>query len=70
LFPDLIKKVRAVYSGKLTYAENWDCIDKVLFWDQLDYIGVDAYFPISKKKKQKMKEIRAGWKKRTPILDS
>ena len=43
----LIKDVKAIYSGQLTYAENWDKIDNVPFWNQLDYIGVDAYFPIS-----------------------
>jgi hypothetical protein len=42
----LIKKVKAIYSGQLTYAENWDKIETVPFWSDLDYIGVDAYFPI------------------------
>jgi hypothetical protein len=30
--------------GKLTYAANWDDFDKP-FWNELDYIGIDAYFP-------------------------
>jgi homoserine trans-succinylase len=32
---------------KLTYAANWDDFDKVPFWNELDYIGIDAYFPLS-----------------------
>lgn len=42
----LIAEIRALYKGKLTYAENWDQYDKVPFWGQLDYIGIDAYFPL------------------------
>ena len=43
----LIAKVRLVYSGKLTYAANWDEYPRVPFWQDLDYIGIDAYFPLS-----------------------
>lgn len=40
----LIKKVRKVYSGKLTYAANFDNYQNVGFWNKLDYIGINAYF--------------------------
>ena len=44
----LIQAVRRVYPGPLTYAANWlDEYDLVEFWDALDYIGVNAYFPLS-----------------------
>lgn len=43
---DLIQAVRKVYRGKLVYAENWDQYEVVTFWDALDYIGVNAYFPL------------------------
>lgn len=42
----LIIEVRKVYKGKLTYAANWDEYKTVPFWKELDYIGVDAYFPL------------------------
>jgi len=42
----LIAQIREIYSGKLTYAANWDEYQRVPFWDQLDFIGVDAYFPL------------------------
>jgi len=42
----LIQKVKEIYSGKLTYAANWDEYKKVPFWNELDYVGVDAYFPL------------------------
>ena len=43
---DLIKKVREVYTGKITYAANWDEYAKTPFWSELDFIGVNAYFPL------------------------
>ncbi len=57
----LIKEVRGVYNGKLTYASNWDNYDKVKFWDELDYIGVDAYFPISSEVTPEVSELEKGW---------
>jgi hypothetical protein len=46
----LIQEVRKVYTGELTYAANWDEYKKVPFWKDLDYIGVDAYFPLAQEK--------------------
>jgi len=45
----LITEIKKVYSGKITYAANWDEYSRTPFWDQLDYIGIDAYFPLSEK---------------------
>jgi hypothetical protein len=42
----LIRATRAVYPGPLTYAANWHSVAHVGFWKDLDYIGVDAYFPV------------------------
>jgi hypothetical protein len=42
---ELIRDVRAVYSGKLTYAANWYDFMLVPFWRSLDYVGIDGYFP-------------------------
>lgn len=42
----LCKKVKAIYKGPITYAANWDNYENINFWDELDYIGVDAYFPL------------------------
>lgn len=43
----LIADVRAVFHGALTYSANWDEAEGVLFWDQLDWIGVNAFYPLS-----------------------
>lgn len=59
----LINKVRACYNGGITYAENWDTYQSVPFWNQLDYIGVDAYFPITNKQTFTLLDLDAGWSK-------
>lgn len=58
---ELISLIRAVYSGPLTYAENWDKMDKVHFWSSLDYIGVDAYFPISDAQTPDIEAVKTRW---------
>lgn len=57
----LISEIRSVYKGKLTYAANWDEYKRVPFWDLLDFIGIDAYFPISEQKTPTLEEAKAGW---------
>lgn len=42
----LIRRVREVYSGRLTYAANFDQYAAVGFWGELDVIGINAYFPL------------------------
>jgi len=59
----IIPKVRKVFSGRITYAANWDDYMQVTFWDRLDYVGIDAYFPIAKGTNPTPDELREGWKK-------
>ncbi len=59
---DLIQEVRDVYSGKLTYAANWDNYQQVTFWDELDYIGIDAYFPLVHQSNCSLEELKHAWK--------
>ena len=58
----LIDSVRAVYDGQLTYAANWyEAYDRVPFWSALDFVGVQAYFPISEAEDPSLSALRAGW---------
>ena len=57
----LISEIRKIYKGKLTYAANWDEFDRVPFWKQLDFVGVDAYFPLSESKTPTVEELVKGW---------
>lgn len=43
----LIDEVRSVFGGLLTYSANWDEAENVLFWDQLDLVGINAFYPLA-----------------------
>jgi Glycoside Hydrolase Family 113 len=53
----VIDSIKQYYDGRLTYAANWNGayaagiaipeFDQVEFWDRLDYIGIDSYFPLT-----------------------
>lgn len=58
----LIRDVRAVYDGELTYAANWfEEYQDVSFWDALDYVGIQAYFPLSEAEDPGVDVLRQGW---------
>jgi len=58
----LISEIKTVYKGKLTYAANWDGdYDAISFWDQMDYIGIQAYFPLTNSKNPDLETIKKGW---------
>ncbi|REH56504.1 hypothetical protein C7448_101544 [Tenacibaculum gallaicum] len=57
----LIGKIRKVYSGKLTYAANWDEFKRIDLWSDLDFIGIDAYFPLSDQKSPSIEDFEKGW---------
>jgi hypothetical protein len=58
----LIAEVRKRYGGALTYAANWYAeYEAVPFWDALDYVGVQAYFPLAKTTRPPLDTLRQGW---------
>ncbi|WP_235996461.1 glycoside hydrolase family 113 [Robertkochia sediminum] len=69
-FRKLIAEVRSVYKGKVTYAENWDKYDKISFWDALDMIGVNAYFPLSEAQTPELSALVAAWEPHKEALRS
>ena len=67
---EVIRQVRQVYHGKLTYAANWDHEFEALeFWDTLDFAGVQAYFPLSERSDPTLEELMAGWEKPLALLE-
>uniref|UniRef100_UPI0025C3A034 glycoside hydrolase family 113 n=1 Tax=Lacinutrix sp. TaxID=1937692 RepID=UPI0025C3A034 len=64
----LILDIKKVYNGKLTYAANWDEFKRTPFWSELDYIGVDAYFPISDSETPTIEECLEGWKAHKTVI--
>ena len=60
---ELIRKIRKLYSGKITYASNWgDEFENVGFWEELDYIGLDCYYPLSKNENATPEELDANFR--------
>jgi hypothetical protein len=57
----LIQDVRAVSRARLTYASNWTDFDRVPFWDALDAVGVQAYFPLSSADHPRAQDLERGW---------
>jgi hypothetical protein len=67
---NLIEDIRKIYKGKLTYAENWDSYKKVHFWYQLDFIGIDGYFPLSDEKTPTVSQLEKGWETHKKALSN
>lgn len=66
----LVAEIRTFYSGKLTYAANWyEEYERVEFWDELDYIGVQAYFPLTERTHPDVAELNRGWQRHLPSLE-
>ena len=42
----IIRAVRQKTDAPLTYSAAWDTYERVPFWDALDVIGIQAYFPL------------------------
>ncbi len=58
----LIQEIRKVYSGKLTYAANFNQeYQNIKFWDALDYIGIQAYFSLAKINNPTTEELISSW---------
>ena len=58
---NLIDSTKKHFSGELTYAGNWDSYNTFSHWDKLDYIGIDAYFPVSNSVTPSVEECKIGW---------
>ncbi|MFQ5350178.1 MAG: hypothetical protein ACE5EG_07035, partial [Thermoanaerobaculia bacterium] len=57
----IVAAVRQVYTGKITYAANWDNLQGIGFWDAVDVIGVHAYFPLAYQDSPDAETLRRGW---------
>lgn len=65
----VISEVRTRFSKNITYAANWDSYSTfaslpeyaVNFWDALDYVGVDAYFPLTDSYNPTVEQLLSAW---------
>jgi hypothetical protein len=63
---ELIRAVREVYAGRLTYAANFDNYRNVGFWQQLDVMGINGYFELRGYTDRELgePELRAAFRRR------
>ena len=67
----LIQDVRKVYTGPLTYCANHNGGEtSVNWWDALDAIGVDAYYPLAVSSKPTVEQIKIAWKPYVTLLEN
>jgi hypothetical protein len=56
-----ISDVRSHYNGPLTYAATSDSFLSIPWWDSLDYIGIDAYFPLTTDSEPTQDKLEYSW---------
>lgn len=57
----VVRAVRGRYAGVLLYAANFDEYPKVTFWDAVDLVGIDAYWPLSRTSTSDPGVLQQGW---------
>lgn len=60
----IIKSIRTVYKGPLTYASHGlEEAEKIDFWEGLDFLGMNAYFPLAATSEPTLAELKEAWEK-------
>lgn len=67
---DVIEAVRENFSGTITYAADWSNYKNVTFWDMLDFVGIDAYFPLTDSNNPDLDELIDAWKRWKTDIES
>ena len=64
----LIEDMRCRYTGKLVYSSNWDNYDNVSFWEDLDYVGISSYFPLSSAATPTESDLKKEWQSKIKLF--
>ena len=60
----LIQSIRKLYGGPLVYAANWgEEFEGLSFWEELDYIGIDFYYPLGEHVEISERELRQNFRR-------
>ena len=62
-FAALIRELRGIYKGPITYSANWDDVEHTLVLAELDVIGVNAFYPLAEKDGAPFEVLLDGGKK-------
>jgi hypothetical protein len=58
----IVRSVRARYGGRLTYSANWDHYDVLEILEELDFVGLTAYYSLTKNPEASVDEMVEAWK--------
>jgi len=62
----MIREIRNIYKGDLMYSFNWNTIHdipNIEFVHMIDYVGIDAYFPLDVPNDASVEELESAWGK-------
>jgi hypothetical protein len=62
-FVALLRDLRAVYHGPITYSANWDDVDDTRILRELDVIGINAFYPLADKDGAPFEALLEGGKR-------
>jgi hypothetical protein len=69
-FSRVIREIRRVYHGLVTYSANWDDVDQTVIWGDLDLIGINAFYPLTEQPGASYEALlESGRKIRTRVHD-
>jgi len=58
----VIRHVRKIYPGLLSYSSNWDHYKVIQFWDKLDMVGMTSYYKLSDEPRPSLKDLTKAWR--------
>jgi hypothetical protein len=59
LMRPILEDVRRAYPGLITYSANWDDVDDTLILDDVDLIGINAFYPLAEREGASRSELVA-----------
>jgi hypothetical protein len=59
-FGSVLREIRRIYAGPVTYAANWDDAEQTVIWGDLDVIGINAFYPLAEKDGASVEQLAAG----------
>ena len=66
----IIHVIKQLYGGPVTYAANWGAeFEQSDIWDELDFMSVNFYYPLSKKENPDDAELLKTFEKQLDVLE-
>lgn len=59
-FVALLRELRGIYRGPITYSANWDDVEHTVILGELDVIGVNAFYPLAERDGASFAELLEG----------